>query len=101
MVLTMSQSNKPPPLEPEVEGVFVEEEEVEEEVHSAETMIIEGKGHTDNKEEYLKIMKPIFDGITNNINLLLQREIPMAWGTITDSLTPEINHFLYARETKI
>ena len=23
--------------------------------------------------------------------ILLQREIPMAWGTTTDSLTPEIN----------
>ena len=32
--------------------------------------------------------------------ILLQREIPMAWGTTTDSLTPEINPFLYARETK-
>ena len=31
---------------------------------------------------------------------LLQREIPMAWGTTTDSLTPETNPFLYARETK-
>ena len=31
---------------------------------------------------------------------LLQREIPMAWGTITDSLTPEINPFQYAREIK-
>ena len=32
--------------------------------------------------------------------ILLRREIPMAWGTTTDSLTPEINPFLYARETK-
>ena len=31
---------------------------------------------------------------------VLWREIAMAWGTITDSLTPEINPFLYARETK-
>ena len=31
---------------------------------------------------------------------MLQREIPMDWGTTTDSLTPEINPFLYARETK-
>ena len=31
---------------------------------------------------------------------LLRREIPMAWGTTTDSLTPEINPFLYSRETK-
>ena len=32
--------------------------------------------------------------------ILLRREIPMAWGTTTDRLTPEINPFLYARETK-
>ena len=32
--------------------------------------------------------------------ILLRREIPMAWGTTTDSLTPEINHFQYAREIK-
>ena len=32
--------------------------------------------------------------------ILLQREIPMAWGTTTDSLTPEINPFQYAREIK-
>ena len=32
--------------------------------------------------------------------ILLWREIPMAWGTTIDILTPEINPFLYARETK-
>ena len=32
--------------------------------------------------------------------ILLWIEIPMAWGTTTDCLTPEINPFLYARETK-
>ena len=32
--------------------------------------------------------------------ILLRREIPMAWGTTTNRLTPEINPFLYARETK-
>ena len=32
--------------------------------------------------------------------ILLQREMPMAWGTTTDSLTPEINPFQYERETK-
>ena len=31
---------------------------------------------------------------------LLRREIPMAWGTTIDSLTPEINHFQYAIEIK-
>ena len=37
-----------------------------------------------------------FIGCTNN--KVLQREIPMAWGTTTDSLTPEINPFQYAIE---
>ena len=32
--------------------------------------------------------------------ILLRREIPMAWGTTTDSLTLEINPFPYAREIK-
>ena len=32
--------------------------------------------------------------------ILLRREIPMAWGTTTDSLTLEINPFQYAREIK-
>ena len=31
---------------------------------------------------------------------LLWREIPMAWGTTTNSLTPEINPFQYAIEIK-
>ena len=31
---------------------------------------------------------------------LLWREIPMAWGTTIDTLTPKINPFLYATETK-
>ena len=31
---------------------------------------------------------------------LLWREIPMPWGITTDSLTPEINPFQYAREIK-
>ena len=38
----------------------------------------------------------------NNVwrSLLLWREIPMAWGTTTDSLTPKINSFQYAIEIK-
>ena len=35
MVVKWIQINKPPPLDPEVEGVFVGEEVVEEEVHFA------------------------------------------------------------------
>ena len=40
--------------------------------------------------------------VTNRcrVPVVLQREIPMAWGTTTDNLTPEINPSLYARETK-
>ena len=70
MVLKRSQINKPPPLEPEVEGDFVEEEEVvEEEVHSTENMTNEGKGYTDHdKVEYIKLIQPLFDEITINMN---------------------------------
>ena len=32
--------------------------------------------------------------------ILLQRKLPMAWGTTTDRVTVEINPFPYARETK-
>ena len=69
MVLTRTQSNVSPPLDPEVEGVFVEEEEVvEEEVHSAEIMTNEGKGYTDHdKVEYIKIIQPLFYDITKNM----------------------------------
>ena len=63
MVLKIIQINNPPPLEPEVEGVFVEEEEV----HSTETMNNKGKGLSEDKEGYLKLMKPLFDDITKNM----------------------------------
>ena len=39
-------------------------------------------------------------GLVISMAALLQREIPMAWGTTTDSLTPEINLFQYAIEIK-
>ena len=32
--------------------------------------------------------------------ILLRRKFPMAWGTTTDRLTPEINLFQYAIEIK-
>ena len=38
--------------------------------------------------------------MANSALYLLQREIPMAWGTTTDSLTQEINPFQYAIEIK-
>ena len=31
---------------------------------------------------------------------MLQRKLPMAWGTTKDRVTAEINPFQYARETK-
>ena len=76
MVLTRIQTNKPPPLDPEFEGVFVEEDEVEEEeVHPAETMTNKGYALQDdkNKEEYIKIMKHIFDEITKNMTQQLMK----------------------------
>ena len=48
MVSTRIQSNKPPPLDPEVEGVFVGGEVVDEEVHFAKAINSEGKGPTDH-----------------------------------------------------
>ena len=52
MVYKIIQSNNTPPLEPKVEGFFVEEEEVEEEeAHSAETMTNEGYGIHDDKNK--------------------------------------------------
>ena len=75
MVLTRSQINKSPPLDPEVEGFFVEEEEVvDEEVHSTETMTNEGKRYTDHdKVEYIKLIQPLFDYITKNMNQQLMK----------------------------
>ena len=70
MVVTRHQINKPPPLKPEVEGVFVGGEKVvEEEVHFVETMTSEGKGPTDHENiEFIKLIQPLFDGITKNMN---------------------------------
>ena len=74
MVLKRIQINKPPPLDPEVEGVFVGGEVVEEEVHFVETMTSEGKGPTDHENiEYIKIIQPLFDDITNNMNQNLMK----------------------------
>ena len=76
MVLKRIQNNNILTLELEVEGVFVEEEEVEEEeVHSTETMTNEGYGIEDdkNKEEYIKLLKPLFDDITKNMNQQLMK----------------------------
>ena len=62
MVLTSSQINNPPPLDPKFKGAFVwEEEVVEEEVHSVETMTNKGKGFADpEKVEYIKLIQHLF-----------------------------------------
>ena len=74
MVLKMIQMNNPPPLEPKFEGVFVEEEEVEEEeVHFVEIMTNEGKGLPDDKDKYIKLMKPLFDEINKNLTQHLMK----------------------------
>ena len=78
MVVKRSQRNKTPPLYPEVEGFFVEEEVVEEEEHFAETMTSEGKGPTDHeKMEYIKLMQPLFDDITKNMNQQLMKRFEL------------------------
>ena len=75
MVVTRIQINKPPPLDSKFEGVFVGGEEVvEEEVHFAETMTSEGKGPTDHENiEYIKLIQPLFDYITNKMNQQLMK----------------------------
>ena len=75
MVVTMIQINKPPPLDPEVEGVFVGGEEVvEEEVPFAETMNSEGKGPIDHENiEYIKLIQPLFYDITKNMKQRLMK----------------------------
>ena len=50
-----------------------------------------------NYDNYLDVLFFIYIGSETP---LLWREIPMAWGTTIDILTPEINHFQYAREIK-
>ena len=47
------------------------------------------KHHRDrSQDEFRKAKPPTFDG---EIKTVLRREIPMAWGTTTDSSTSEIN----------
>ena len=54
-----------------------------------------------NIHQYFKGLHKFMEKIAKNLYiLLLQREIPMAWGTTTNNLTPEINPFLYPREIK-
>ena len=53
---------------------FGGEEVVEEKVHFAETMTREGKGPIDHENiEYIKIIQPLFDEITKNMNQNLMK----------------------------
>ena len=65
---------------------------------------------TRRNKEQVKNIKPIVPikipkgkmtrNSTTESSILLQKEIPMAWGTTIDSLTPEINLFQYAIQSK-
>ena len=70
MVLKMSQINKPPPLESELEGVRLVEEELEgKNVPLTKAMAHEGEDYTKEKMEYLKIIKPLFEEISKEMTL--------------------------------
>ena len=61
MVLKRIQINKPPPLESELEGARLVEEELEEKkVPSTKAMAHEGEDYTKEEMEYIKITKPMF-----------------------------------------
>ena len=62
MVLKRSQINKPPPLEYELEGAWLVEEELEEkQVPLTKAIAHEGEDYTKEKMEYLKLIKPMFE----------------------------------------
>ena len=44
--------------------------------------------------------KDNYEELPSRVSNSVTERIPMAWGTTTDSLTPEINPFQYAREIK-
>ena len=61
MGLKMSQINKPSPLESELEGARLVEEELEEKkVPLTKAMAHEGEDYNKEKMEYLKLIKPLF-----------------------------------------
>ena len=68
MVLKRIQINKPPPLEYELEGSQLVEEELEAtKVPLTKAMAHEGGDYTKEKMEYLKLIKPIFEEISKEI----------------------------------
>ena len=69
MVLKRIQINKPPPLESELEGAHLVEEELEgKKVPLTKAMAHEGEDYTKDKMEYLKIIKPLFEEISKDMN---------------------------------
>ena len=68
MVLTRSQINKPPPLESELEGCRLVEEELEgKKVPLTKAMAHEGEDYTKEKMEYIKLIKPLFEEISKDM----------------------------------
>ena len=62
MVLKKNQSNKPPPLESELEGArLVEEELGKKRVRWTKTMGHEGEDHTKEKMEHIQLIIPLFE----------------------------------------
>ena len=62
MLLKMIQINKTPPLESELEGARLVEEELEEKkVPLTKAIAHEGEDYTKEKMEYLKLIKPMFE----------------------------------------
>ena len=68
MVLKRIQINKPPPLESELKGARLVEEELEERnVPLTKAMAHEGEDYTKEKMEYIKLIKPMFEEISKDM----------------------------------
>ena len=68
MVLTRIQSNKSPPLESELEGARLVEEELEEKkVPLTKAMAHEGENYTKDQMEHLKLIKTLFEEISKEM----------------------------------
>ena len=69
IILTRSQKNNPPPLESELECAWLVEEELEEKnVPLTKAMAHKGKDYTKEKMEYIKLIKPLFEEISKEMN---------------------------------
>ena len=68
MVLKRIQINKPPPLEYELEGARLIEEELQgKHVPLTKAMDHEGEDYNKEKMEYIKLIKPTFEEISKEI----------------------------------